>query len=69
VHGNDDVRCGRDAHLLARLLGDFTATERRRRQGIEDGGGELELGFAGLAARQEGGTIRLDRGSRGGGAL
>jgi hypothetical protein len=33
--------------------------------GFDGGGGELELGFAGLAARQEGGAIRLDGGSRG----
>jgi hypothetical protein len=53
--------CSPPGATLERFLGGGRTTAAE----IDGGGGELELGFAGLAARQEGGAIRLDRGSRG----
>jgi hypothetical protein len=55
---------GASSYLLARLLGGFTATKRRRSRGFDDGGGKLELGFRRLASRAKGGAGCSGRRSR-----
>jgi hypothetical protein len=67
VHGLDNKRRGRVAHLQARVLDGFATTRQRRRRGINGGGGKL--GFR--AAAQDSGVAARARvtNSRGGGRL
>jgi hypothetical protein len=59
----DDHKQRRDApHLLARLLGSFTATMLRRRWKIDDGSGKLELGFRRLTEETRAAAAGRSRG-------
>jgi hypothetical protein len=68
AHEDDDKRRLCEAYLLAQVLDVFATTRKRRRWGIDGGGGKLVLGFRRHATRAKAATMARVGRSRGCGA-